>query len=562
MTDSLQRRWRTLRAHDPRARALGWYDRRRTVTWLDRDELAQRSEAIAAGLVDRGLRPGDTCVVVRPSDLDTCLLVVAVHLVGAVPLLVAPPSILGENGNLGDVVTDVVARVRPRLVVAADDVVLRPEALRGGVVVVREPGIALATTPDDAPDHLPVPDAVGGLQLTSGTTGFPRICVWTQRSLLAAIDGMGRAMDVTSEDRCCNWTPLYHDMGLVNNLLTCLTLGIPLVMLSPHDFVRRPALWLQAMSDTRTTVSWSPNFGFALASARVRDPELADVDLSHVRAIWNAAERIHHGTITAFEDRYAGHGLVPGTVRTNFGCAENVGGATFSDPHGDVTVEQVDTEILQERHEALVVPPGHPRATTVVGVGRGHPALRVLVLDPDGLPLPDGHVGEVALRTPSAMDGYLGDPDATSTALVDGLLRTGDLGYLRDGELFWTGRVKERITVRGRKLDPSDFEAALLGVPGVRAGCFAAFGVDDAERGTERLVVVSEVREPMGDDGTDLAGRIRHEVAGRLGVAVDEVLLVRAGTLTKTSSGKRRHTHFRTVHERGGLDPFLVSRHV
>lgn len=562
MNDSLQRRWRDLRDRDPDAFALAWYDRRRTVTWLTRDELARRAGAVAAGLVDRGVRPGDTCLVVRPSELDTCVLVVAIHLTGAVPLLVAPPAILGENGNLGDVVTDVVVRTSPRIVVAADDVVLRPEALSATGAVLRGPVGSLATTPEDAPDHLPSGDAVGGLQLTSGTTGFPRICVWRQRAMLAAIDGMGRAMDLAHDDRCCNWTPLYHDMGLVNNLLCCLTLGVPVVMMSPHDFVRRPALWAQAIADTRSTVSWSPNFGFSLATDRVRDQDLEGVDLSHVRSLWNAAERIHLDTVLGFQARYAPFGLAPGAVRTNFGCAENVGGATFSDPHGDLCVERLDTRVLQEQREAVVVGADHPQATTIVGVGRPYPGMRIEILDEHGVAVSEGRVGEVALRTPSAMDGYLGDDAATDGVRVGDLMRTGDLGYLRGDQLFWTGRSRERITVRGRKLDPSDFESVLLDVPGVRPGCFAAFGVDDTQRGTERVVVVSEVREPLVDDGADLAGRIRQEVAGRLGVAVDEILLVREGTLTKTSSGKRRHVHFRSVHADGGLEPFLVSRHV
>lgn len=560
MNDSLQHRWRDLLDRTPDARALGWYDRRRSMTWLTRADVSARSGAIAAGLVARGLQPGDTCVIVRPSELDTSLLVLGVHLAGGVPLLVAPPAILGENSNLGDVVTDVVRRTQARVVVAADDVVLGQDTVPATTTIVRDAVDDLATAVAEPPHHLPAGDAVGGLQLTSGTTGFPRICVWRHRAMLAAIDGMGRAMALTSDDTCLNWTPLYHDMGLVNNLLCCVTLGVPLVMMSPHDFVRRPALWPQAMSDTGATISWSPNFGFALAAERVRDRELDGVELGHVRALWNAAERIHLDTVLAFQARYAPYGLPADAVRTNFGCAENVGGATFGDPFGPLQVERVDTRRLQEGREAVLVPSDHDHATTVVGVGRPYPGMRVEIIDEDGSPLPDGRVGEVALDTPSAMDGYLDEPEAWARSTD--LLRTGDLGYRRGDQLFWTGRARERITVRGKKLDPSDFEPVLLGVAGVRPGCFAAFGIDDASRGTERVVIVSEVREPLSEDHVDLVDRIRQQVLGRLGVAVDEVLLVREGTLTKTSSGKRRHLHFRSIHADGGLEPYLVSRHV
>ena len=113
-----------------------------------------------------------------------------------------------------------------------------------------------------------------GMQLTSGTTGFPKICVWKQHSMLAALDGMAAAMKAGSDDIYLNWTPLYHDMGLVNNFLLCLSKGIPLVMLKPHDFVKDPALWLRAISDTGATITWAPNFGFALAAQRVRDDQI------------------------------------------------------------------------------------------------------------------------------------------------------------------------------------------------------------------------------------------------------------------------------------------------
>jgi acyl-CoA synthetase (AMP-forming)/AMP-acid ligase II len=157
------------------------------------------------------------------------------------------------------------------------------------------------------------------------------------------------------------------------------------------------------------------------------------------------------------------------------------------------------------------------------------------------------------------MMGYLGDTAATRRAFSHDLLRTGDLGYLRGQELFWVGRAKERITVRGRKLDPSDFEPVLLRVPGLRQGSFAAFGVEDAARGTQRVVIVAEVRDPPGRTQAEIVGDISREVFLHLGVTADEILLVRPGTLTKTSSGKRRHKFFRRQYLSGGLGSFLFE---
>jgi acyl-CoA synthetase (AMP-forming)/AMP-acid ligase II len=179
-----------------------------------------------------------------------------------------------------------------------------------------------------------------------------------------------------------------------------------------------------------------------------------------------------------------------------------------------------------------------------VGVGRPHASITVRILSRVGRPVPDGVVGEICYRTPSQMAGYLKDARATRRAIRGNYLHTGDLGYMRDGEVYWVGRVRERITVRGVKLDPSDLEPILLHIPDLRSGCFVAFGVDDERQGTQRLVIVSEVRETNSRPPDVVSGDVRQQVFERLGVSVNEVMLVRQGTLTKTSSGKRRHKHF------------------
>ena len=353
-------------------------------------------------------------------------------------------------------------------------------------------------------------------------------------------------------------------MGLVNNFLLCLCSGVPLAQMTPQDFIKRPALWLRTLSDTGATVTWSPNFGFAVCVASVRDADLEGVRLHGVRAFYNAAERIHHPTIRRFAERFAPFGLGPHAVRTNFGCAENVGGATFSDPDGPYVVERVDADRMEHDRiavlasEGAAVVPG--RTVEIVGVGRPAPGLEVEILDSAGVPLPQGSVGEIAIRTPSRMLRYLGDDQATRAAIRADLLLTGDLGYLRDGEVFWIGRVRERIVLSGRKFDPSDFEQALLSVDDLRPGCFVAFGIDDSARGTQKLVIAAEVRDSVGTEGDEaksraqlvaLRQRVHAAVVQEVGVRIDELILVARGALTKTSSGKRRHHHCKGLYLRG-----------
>jgi len=315
-------------------------------------------------------------------------------------------------------------------------------------------------------------------------------------------------------------------------------------------------LWFRGLQQTGATVTWAPNFGFAVAAQRIRDAEMTDVRLDGVASLWNAAERIHLETIAAFERRFTPFGLRPDAVRTNFGCAENVGGATFSSPKKRFRAEFVDGHTLYERHVAMPVEPGAAGGVWIVSAGRPSPGITVRIVGRTGRALPAGRVGEVSLATPSRMAGYLGDAAATRRALRGGRLRTGDLGYMRDGELFWTGRVKERITIHGKKFDPSDFERVLLSAEDLRTGCFAVFGVDDRQRGTQRLVIVTEVKLPLRRPAEQIEQALRQQVSLHLGVSVDEIRFVSPGTLGKTSSGKRRHRHFRRLYERGALPTF------
>jgi fatty-acyl-CoA synthase len=187
--------------------------------------------------------------------------------------------------------------------------------------------------------------------------------------------------------------------------------------------------------------------------------------------------------------------------------------------------------------------------------------MRIVIADDQDRPLPEGRVGQILLETRSRMSEYVEDPDATSEALVGGgLLRTGDLGYVRDGELYWVGRSRERITVRGKKIDPSEFERMLFGIEGLRPGCFAAFGVADAGLGTERPVVVAELQDQGARPYPEIAADIHAAANAELGLMLADVVLVEKGTLAKTSSGKRRHRHFREIYENGGLTAVYSSR--
>ncbi len=551
---TLEARW-----GDP---VLSFYDRHGEFRWMNGEEVSRRGASAGLELQAAGLKKGEVCIIVLPSGPASAFALTGALMLGALPLLVAPPSLQKFNSDLTRIFERTARKAGARVVVHDDSLGPEVRVPKGAQRLLR----TAESMPDPAEGSVdwvhPRGDDLAALQLTSGTTGFPRICMWKHSGVLAALDGMTRAMELRDDDVFFNWTPLYHDMGLVNNFFTCLWRGLPMVIQNPNDFVRQPASWLRGVAATGSTVTWSPNFGYALTAERVTDAQMEGVRLDGVRQFWNAAERIHYESMVAFHRRFEPYGVTWESLKTNFGCAENVGGATFSDPNGPAAVEHIDRAMFQSKGVARPVAETREHddsVLTFVSAGRPHPLMTVGILSPRGKELPDGQVGEIAMKTPSRLAGFKADAASTRRAHLGEYLRTGDLGYLRDNEVFWVGRVRERIVVRGKKFDPSDFERALLDIPGLRKGCFAAFGVDNEETGTQKVVVVCEARDALVEKKSELVRTVRERIYQHLDLAVSDVVLVKPGTLTKTSSGKRRHRNFSQMYREGKLAEWAVE---
>jgi len=549
-SDTLERR-----ADKP---AIGFANIKGEIDWLTTAGFHHESAIKATWLHGLGLEQGESAVLVTGDQRFAATSVCGILQLGAVPLLVAPPAIQGVNSNLENVIRHVVGLTGAKMVLLPPEMEPAAPAIAAQypdtIPVVGPPGEDVAG-PADPTIVVPDAGATAALQLTSGTTGFPRVCVWRHAKVLAAIDGMTAAMRLTEEEIHANWTPLYHDMGLVNNFLLCLIRGIPLVLINPLDFIRRPVLWLQVMHEARATMTWAPNFGYAVAAQRIREQELEGIRLDHVKGFWNAGEKVHIATFEEFHERFKGIGLRWEALKANFGCAENVGGATFTGMDEAVLVERLQSAPLYEQRQAIIADDSYDGPTErVVSTGRGHPSLKTHILHEDGSRLPDGTIGEVALESPSRLIEFMGQPEESAEVIKQSYVLTGDLGYLRGAELFWVGRKRERINLAGVKHDPSDFEALLNEIEGLRKGCFAAFGVEDTSIGTQRLYIVCEVTAGVERPLVDICNEIRQGVATRLGVTVAEVALVEKGLLTKTSSGKRRHLHFRDLYLSGQIE--------
>ncbi|HEX8744561.1 MAG TPA: fatty acyl-AMP ligase [Thermoleophilaceae bacterium] len=512
----------------------------RTIGGLD-----ERARAIGAGLRER-VAPAEPVLVVHEPGLGFHDAFYGALYAGAVPVPAYPPDpfrLERSSAVLGAIAADVGARVA-----------LTSEAIRAAAAPVIEaaPGLGeldwltLAEVEGDASAwRRPALDAetLCFLQYTSGSTSAPKGVMVTHGNLVAQSRLLRDDLDADHTSVGASWCPLYHDMGLVSSVSGPVYIGMRAAVLSPLDFLRRPAFWLETITRYGATHCGGPNFAFDLCARRVTFEERERLDLAGWRVAFNAAEPVLAETLDRFTRAFAPVGFRREAFQPCFGLAESVCMIASSARPDRPVVRRVDPEQLV-RGRAVPAPEGSA-GKPVVACGRPSPRHELVVVDPaTGAPVPDGSIGEAWFRGPTVAAGYWRDEEATAatfgarTAAGEGpFLRTGDLGFVDGGELYPTGRIKDLIIVRGRNLYPQDVElTAQRAAGGLRPGCGAAFAVE-GDDGAETVVLMQEVRDPAGADRRELAAAAREAVLREHGVDV-EVVLVEPRTIPKTSSGK------------------------
>ncbi|MGW6704444.1 fatty acyl-AMP ligase [Streptomyces sp. NPDC054956] len=535
-----------------------------TAEHVSRAALDTGARALAVRLRDLGVR-GEPVLLLYPPGAEFLRAFTGCLYAGAVAV---PAPLPGERGERLQRVSGILRDSGARLVLtdaasAAEVSMWLAMAGRGEVVCLATdvitagggpgPGAGAYEDPGTGPDDLAL------LQYTSGSTSRPRGVMVSHRNLLANQEAFRQAFATTPDDRFLSWLPHYHDLGLIGQLLHPLWLGATSVQMSPASFVRRPARWLSAVDAYGATVCSAPDFAYDLCVRRVTDEQLAGLDLSRWRVAINGAEPVRHRTLEAFADRFAATGFRPGSLCPAYGLAEATLFVSGGEPGAPAARRTVDAAAL-ERHELRPARAGEPVRTLVSsGRVRGH---ELRVTGPDGRRLPPGRVGEIELRGDSVARGYWHDREETGRTFGAGshggpgtgagggsgaFLRTGDLGVVEDGELYVTGRLKEVAVLSGRNIYPQDVESAVREMsPAFAAGNGAVFTVD-AER--EQLVVLQEVR----DQDTDweqlrvLARRVQSLIGQDFEVPGGNVLLVRPGTVRRTTSGKIQRTLMRRL---------------
>ena len=429
-----------------------------SVVDLSYGELIDKADRFARGMHRLGVRRGDRVGLVLHRAAEFVPAFLGCVRAGYVAVPLYPPLTLGQLGSWAETTERMLATARATLLLADSPVAYTLRSLSD-----RIPSMRAVVSVDELPDggELSLGTASDSdlvfLQFTSGSTSAPRGVRVTHGSLWANAQAiMVDGLNASDEDRGVSWLPLYHDMGLIGFVMSPLVTRTSVTFLSTLDFLKRPETWVQTLSEDRGTISFAPNFGYALTARRTKSIE--GLDLSAVRVLGCGAEPIQPEAIQSFFDRFAGAGLNPSAFLACYGMAETTLAVTFAGMQDQLKVDHLVLETDSSDEGSGV----HrlERRVPVVSCGRPLRRHRVSILDADGKPLPERAVGEIFVEGPSVTDGYWDDEEATSRVFVHGGVKTGDLGYMSGGELYVTGRLKDTIIVRGRNIDPTPIEVA------------------------------------------------------------------------------------------------------
>ncbi|MFZ9930181.1 MAG: AMP-binding protein [Ilumatobacteraceae bacterium] len=514
------------------------------VSWR---EIHDDARAVGASLQAMGLVPGDHVAILGPTSRALMTIIRGCWMSGIASMVLPLPM---RMASIEAFVDGTRARIRhgdAKLVLIDDQLAAFYESAPGDPPILpmnsvlpgpgRPSGERLEIPPHD-PERLVI------LQYTSGSTSEPKGVMIPDRVLTANVDASCVAAELDTEEVMVSWLPLYHDMGLVGFLSIPMLNGVQLVQAAPQDFMAHPGHWMQWISEWKGTATAGPNFAWVLATRALK--RMSGLDLSTLTLALSGAEPVDPNAVEAFVTAAEPFGFRAGSIFPAFGMAEVAIGGAFPPRHRGLRCDDVDRVAMERERiarpvDAHLLDSGASSADPDLAIrrlpllGKAVPGLEMRVVDPDTrVDLPERHVGELLLRGTSVTPGYYKRPEATQAMFHDGWLCTGDLAYLLDGELIICGRIKDVIIVGGRNVFPEDIERAVGSLDGVRAGNVIAFGVD-GYKGKETVVVVAEVKT---DRPTEVRDAIHHAALEVSGLPPRDVMLVRPGTLPKTSSGK------------------------
>lgn len=517
-------------------------------------DIERETKHLAAGLQAQGLRKGDRVGLVLIDPKDFILTFYACLRAGIVAVPLYPPMSMADLDAYIEKLTRICTDADCRMLIASTrihkvlwQVVSRVPSMKT-LLDVEALGKHNATF--DAPTI--VPEELAFLQYTSGSTSDPKGVMVTHANLYHNLYALTRkeTLDLGPTDTTVSWLPQYHDMGLIGFVIAPMLVCMNAVFIPTISFLKRPNRWMDAIHTYRGTATFCPPFALGLAARRARPAQLEKWDLSCLRFVGVGAEPIQPEGARQFAELFSEHcGLIEHAVLPAYGMAEATLGMSIKRVNDTMRTIHIDHELFQEEKIVKIVEASEDSAEHVA-CGAVLPEHELAAFDEDGNQLPEGVEGELWFRGPSVAQGYWNNEEGTREAFrSDGWLRTGDLGFVLDEQIYVSGRVKDLIIVNGRNIHPQSLEWPLYNLEGVRPGNVVAFSCRG--KTTEEIILCIETRP---DAPEDLEQNVRNTIVRSFGVPVEKVVLLQAGQLPKTSSGKLQRRKTRAMYLTGELE--------
>ncbi len=489
----------------------------------------------------RGIKPGEVVILVLQHGLELIYAYYGCILHGAIPSIMPflTEKLIPERYRVD--LTSLINITKPSVVITYLDFNFEIQTAIGNKSSVRE---VLLIEKIGLYDHLPAfqgtyrnENDIVLLQHSSGTTGLQKGVALSHRAVFNQLDSYKKAIQLHPADVIISWLPLYHDMGLIACFLMPILLQIPLVLMSPFEWVRAPHKLFSLISQYHGTLCWLPNFAYNFCTDKIRDHQLDGIDLSSLRAVINCSEPVRWESHQRFIDRFVKYGLNPKSIAACYAMAENVFAVTQGGIDAPLKMDEIDREEFQLRKRAV---PAYRSGSTLkmVSNGRSIENTNVNIISEKGNVLPERHIGQIIIKSNYMLSEYFNRIEETKSSMLNGWFKTGDLGYIADGELYVSGRIKDMIIVGGKNIYPQDLEYIAMKVEGVLQGRVVAFGLFNEKIGTEEVVIVAEVDAKKLNDKVNISESIKKEIAQNSAVSVRKAFIVEPKWLIKTSSGK------------------------
>ncbi|MEH6758217.1 MAG: fatty acyl-AMP ligase [Parasphingorhabdus sp.] len=541
-------------------RGFNFYDARASLARVyPFKELQVDAMAAARRLIGFGVKPGDRVALIADTEPQFCALFFGAIYAGAWPVPLPLPTSFGGKDSYIDQIGVQLDSCDPAILLYPDEI----EELASAAGQSRKIpvfGWDKFAERDVLDCELPKANSsdIAYLQYSSGSTRFPHGVAVSHKALLHNVGSHSYGMNVNEEDRCVSWLPFYHDMGLVGCFISMVCNQVSTDYLKTSDFARRPLSWLDLISrNPGTSCSFSPTFGYEICARRIgSQSNVAErFDLSRWRLAGNGADMIRPDVMQRFTDAFAPAKFNAKAFLPSYGLAEATLAVTIMPPGEGMEVELVEETELAGEKQADGSRPKRYRA--IVNCGKPVRDTLLEIREENGSLLPDKAVGKVWMNSPSIMECYYRDQEATDACLVNGWLDTGDMGYLSDGYLYIVGRAKDMIIINGKNHWPQDIEWAVEQLPGFKAGDIAAFAIT-TPGGDETPAVLVQCRTSDESERSRLRDEIREKVRAITGMNC-VIELVPPRTLPRTSSGKLSRAKARNLYLSGDIRPYAIA---